>query len=147
MICPFCSHPHTRVLETRDTSPEKTRRRRECSNCKKRFTTYEQIELTNTIVVKKSGVKESYDHNKLVKSLRVACRKRPISERRIEEIANDIEAELRSMNAKEIPSRDVGKLVMKRLKQEDRVAYVRYASVYKEFEDVSNFKQVLDSLQ
>ena len=97
--------------------------------------------------MKKSGVKESFDHDKLVKSLGIACRKRPISERRIEEIANDIESELRSMNKKEIPSRQVGELVMKRLKQEDRVAYVRYASVYKEFEDVESFEEVLSSLQ
>ena len=146
MICPFCSHPHTRVLENRDTSKEVNRRRRECTRCEKRFTTYEKIELTNTIVVKKSGARESYDHDKLIESLQVACRKRPISERRIEEIANDIEAEMRSLGRQELQSREIGQLVMKRLKKEDRVAYVRYASVYKEFEDVDSFKEVLETL-
>jgi transcriptional repressor NrdR len=147
MICPFCSHETTRVLETRETAPDVTRRRRECKDCGERFTTYERVELTNVMVEKKSGEREAFSRDKLVESISIACQKRPVTERRIEEIVNSIEAEIREENLSVLPSRHLGELVMARLKDEDRVAYVRFASVYKEFEDVENFENVLDGLK
>lgn len=147
MICPFCSHETTRVLETRDTAPDVTRRRRECKGCGERFTTYERVELTNVMVEKKSGEREAFNRDKLINSISIACQKRPVTQRRIEEIVNSIENEIRSENLSVIPSRRIGELVMERLREEDRVAYVRFASVYKEFEDVENFENVLKTLK
>lgn len=147
MICPFCSHDKTRVLETRETAPDVTRRRRECQDCGERFTTYERVELTNVMVEKKSGEREAFDRRKLIESMSIACQKRPVTKRRIEEIVNGIEAEIREDNYTTIPSRKIGELVMDRLRDEDRVAYVRFASVYKEFEDVENFENVLQTLK
>ena len=147
MICPFCSHDKTRVLETRETAPDVTRRRRECQDCGERFTTYERVELTNVMVEKKSGEREAFDRRKLIESISIACQKRPVTKRRIEEIVNSIEAEIREDNYTTIPSRKIGELVMDHLRDEDRVAYVRFASVYKEFEDVENFENVLQTLK
>jgi transcriptional repressor NrdR len=147
MICPFCSHDKTRVLETRETAPDVTRRRRECQDCGERFTTYERVELTNVMVEKKSGEREAFDRRKLIESISIACQKRPVTKRRIEEVVNSIEAEIREDNYTTIPSRKIGELVMDRLRDEDRVAYVRFASVYKEFEDVENFENVLQTLK
>lgn len=147
MICPFCSHEKTRVLETRETAPDVTRRRRECRDCSERFTTYERVELTNVMVEKKSGEREAFDRAKLIDSISIACQKRPVTQRRIEEIVNRVEAEIRQENRSTIPSHEIGRLVMSRLKDEDRVAYVRFASVYKEFEDVENFENVLNTLK
>lgn len=147
MICPFCSHDKTRVLETRETAPDVTRRRRECQDCGERFTTYERVELTNVMVEKKSGEREAFDRRKLIESISIACQKRPVTKRRIEEIVNSIEAEIREDNYTTIQSRKIGELVMDRLRDEDRVAYVRFASVYKEFEDVENFENVLQTLK
>lgn len=147
MICPFCSHETTRVLETRETAPDVTRRRRECKNCEERFTTYERVELTNVMVEKKSGEREAFSREKLIESISIACQKRPVTDRRVEEIVNNIEAKVREENRKVIPSRHIGELVMDQLRNEDRVAYVRFASVYKEFEDVENFENVLDTLK
>lgn len=147
MICPFCSHDKTRVLETRETAPDVTRRRRECQDCGERFTTYERVELTNVMVEKKSGEREAFDRRKLIESISIACQKRPVTQRRIEEIVNSIEAEIREDNYTTIPSRKIGELVMDHLRDEDRVAYVRFASVYKEFEDVENFENVLQTLK
>lgn len=147
MICPFCSHEKTRVLETRETAPDVTRRRRECRDCSERFTTYERVELTNVMVEKKSGEREAFDRAKLIDSISIACQKRPVTQRRIEEIVNRVEAEIRQENRSTIPSQEIGRLVMSRLKDEDRVAYVRFASVYKEFEDVENFENVLNTLK
>lgn len=147
MICPFCSNDGTRVLETRDTAPDVTRRRRECKDCGERFTTYERVELTNVMVEKKSGDREAFNRGKLIDSISVACQKRPVTQRRIEEIVNSVEAELRSENRSVVPSRHIGDLVMERLRDEDRVAYVRFASVYREFEDVDGFEDVLQNLQ
>lgn len=146
MICPFCSHEKTSVLETRDTSPEATRRRRECQSCGRRFTTYERLELTNVIVEKKSGERESFSRDKLIESISIACQKRPVSKRRIEELVNNVEAEIRDAKDRVVESTVIGEMVMDRLRSLDRVAYIRFASVYKEFEDVSNFEKVLRTL-
>ena len=147
VICPFCSHDKTRVLETRDTAPDVTRRRRECKGCGERFTTYERVELTNVMVEKKSGDREAFNRDKVIESISIACQKRPVTERRIEEVVNSIENEIRSENLSVISSQRIGELVMERLRDEDRVAYVRFASVYKEFEDVENFENVLQTLK
>lgn len=147
MICPFCSNEKTRVLETRETAPDVTRRRRECRGCGERFTTYERVELTNVMVEKKSGDREAFDRSKLIESISIACQKRPVTQRRIEEIVSSVEAEIRDENLSVIPSRHIGELVMDRLRDEDRVAYIRFASVYKEFEDVEHFEDEVDNLK
>ena len=145
MRCPFCAHSKTRVTETRETSEEVTRRRRECLKCKKRFTTYERVELA-LMVIKKNGFRESFDRQKVRIGLLKACEKRPISQERINACADDIEVKLRKKGRSEVSSREIGELIMKLLKRLDKVAYVRFASVYREFTDLSSFQEELKSL-
>src|SRR3989344_2984198 len=145
MRCPFCAPPETKVTETRETSEEGTRRRRECLRCEKRFTTYERVEL-NLAVVKKNGGREAFDRNKVKSGIFKACEKRPIDQERIEQAVDDIEAKLRNKGRSEISTHDVGEEVMRVLKRLDQVAYVRFASVYREFADLTSFQDELKKL-
>lgn len=147
MKCPYCSHTETKVLETRETEEDITRRRRECLKCEKRFTTYEQVELTNLTIIKKDGRREIFDKQKIVRSMQIACQKRNISQEKLEEIASSIETKLRNMMEKEITTKQIGELVMKQLKKIDAVAYIRFASVYHEFEDVDSFRKETESFK
>ncbi|MCF7901240.1 transcriptional regulator NrdR [Candidatus Woesearchaeota archaeon] len=147
MKCPYCNNEETKVLETRESDEEITRRRRECLKCEKRFTTYEHVEMSNISVVKKDGSRVLFDRNKITKSMQIACQKRPIEPEKIEEIASKIEGKLRSSMKKEITSKKIGELVLKYLKKLDQVAYIRFASVYRDFQDLEGFKLELDTLE
>jgi transcriptional repressor NrdR len=148
MKCPYCQHPETSVLDSRLTSAnDSIRRRRECAECVKRFTTYERTELLDISVVKKDGRSEAFDRNKLLKGILRACEKRPVKREKIELAVDQIELQLRQMDKTEIPSRLVGDLVMSQLMELDEVAYVRFASVYKKFKDVSQFAEEVAKLK
>ena len=145
--CPYCRHPDSRVLDSR-TSEEGSavRRRRECPRCGRRFTTYERPAEVSLRVTKKDGRREPFDRAKLLGGLRKACEKRPISGEQIEALVDDIERVLRDTLADEVSSADIGTMVMERLRALDEVAYVRFASVYKEFRDADSFRRELDAL-
>ncbi|HME87534.1 MAG TPA: transcriptional regulator NrdR [Candidatus Nanoarchaeia archaeon] len=147
MKCPFCGNEDTRVSDKRETDDNSiTRRRRECLKCKKRFTTYEEVERIDVTVIKKENVRQLFNPQKILSGMLKACEKRPISRDMIEEAVKEIEQEVLSMDSKEIPSKQLGELVMDKLKKLDKVAYIRFASVYKDFEDVADFKKELDAL-
>jgi len=140
MRCPFCRQDQDKVVDSRASGEGTTiRRRRECLQCGRRFTTYERIESLPLRVVKKDGRREGFDREKVMTGILRACEKRPVSTEEIERIVNEIENELYQHFDKEVTSRHIGQLVMKRLRDLDKVAYVRFASVYREFEDVSEF--------
>ena len=142
MKCPFCNDLDTRVLDSRDSEDAiATRRRRECPKCEKRFTTYERIEYTSLMIVKKDGKREEFSRDKLKSGLTKACQKRPVSAEQIGQMVNSIEQEMRAGGEEEIPSAKIGELVMAKLKSVDKVAYIRFASVYKEFDDVKEFER------
>ncbi len=146
MICPFCNHNDTKVVDSRDTNDGKiTRRRRECLKCNARFSTYEEVELLRLAVVKRDGSKVDYDKNKIEVGVRRALTKRPVSEEKIAKLLGDIEYEIGSNEKPEITTREIGKIVLKKLRELDEVAYVRFASVYKSFGSVESFKKELDS--
>ena len=148
MKCPYCSHEETQVIDSRDTENlEATRRRRECSKCKKRFTTYERVEEADIVVVKKDGKRERYERQKLINGILKACEKRPIPLEKIEKIVDDVESDLRKRDSVEVGSKTIGKITMRKLKSLDKVAYIRFASVYLEFEDLTRFEEELDKLQ
>jgi transcriptional repressor NrdR len=145
--CPYCSHPDNRVLDSRLTDEERSiRRRRECNECKKRFTTYERFEETVLMVIKKDGRREKFDRQKLVHGLLRACEKRPLTGEQIEGLTSGLEASLRQKNRSEVPVSEIGERILERLRELDEVAYVRYASVYKDFDDVSRFIEELQNL-
>lgn len=147
MICPFCGFIETRVLDSRGAEDDTSiRRRRECISCKKRFTTYERSEEVPLTVIKKDGSRVIFDRRKLVNSMLTACRRRGISYEQIETVANRIERYLRKNKNKEVESEYIGRLVMEALLNLDKVAYVRFASVFKEFSDVSCFISEIESL-
>lgn len=147
MKCPFCSHRDSRVIDSRAVEEGcSIRRRRECPNCGKRFTTYEKYEETPLVVSKKDDRRELFDGKKLLAGLLKACEKRPVPYEKIKEIADSIERELRMSADAEIPSAQIGELVMKYLEQTDQIAYVRFASVYRQFADVRNFMQELERI-
>ncbi|MBN2420688.1 transcriptional repressor NrdR [Candidatus Woesearchaeota archaeon] len=147
MKCPFCGSEDTRVSDKRETEDSSiTRRRRKCLSCKKRFTTYEEVEKIELSVVKKDSTRQTFDKQKILSGLIKACEKRPISREMIEATVNEIEKEILNMDAKEVPSKVIGELVMDKLKNLDKVAYIRFASVYKDFADVEDFKKELDAL-
>ena len=147
MRCPYCGHLEDRVVDSREAQEgQATRRRRECLACGRRFTTYERIEEILPQVVKKDGRRETFDRKKIVEGLHVACRKRPVAAEQIEEIATAVERKLQEMGEKEIPSTVIGETVMERLKALDPVAYVRFASVYRDFRDVGEFMTELEGL-
>lgn len=149
MICPYCQNRITKVLDKRDSdfSKNTTRRRRECIKCNKRFTTYERVEGLELMVVKKDGRREIFDRNKLLRGIQKACEKRPISGDEINSMANAIELELRNQDSTEIKSTVIGNIVMNKLKAIDPVAYIRFASVYREFADVQSFENELKQLK
>jgi transcriptional repressor NrdR len=147
MKCPYCDHQESKVIDSRDSKKGLSiRRRRECLACRRRFTTYEKIEEIPYMVVKKDGSRQPFDSQKLLRGLLKACEKRPIPVKKLEEIVEEIEAKLNERSEKEIRSSEIGQHVMERLKELDKVAYVRFASVYREFRDVSEFKRELETL-
>lgn len=147
MQCPFCKGMDSRVVDSRlAAGGTVTWRRRECDACKRRFTTYERVEHTLPTVVKKDGEREPFDREKVLRSLKIACNKRPVSADRLEETADDIERELALLGDKEVTTLTIGERVMARLKDLDDVAYVRFASVYKSFRDIDEFMREVGSL-
>ena len=141
MKCPFCNNDSDKVVDSRVVRDGyAVRRRRECLNCGRRWTTYEYIEETQILVIKKDGRRVPFDRTKIVDGLRLACRKRPISAEKIESVANAIEIELNERGSLEVSSSVIGEIVMERLAKIDRVAYVRFASVYRSFDDVGEFQ-------
>ncbi|OGI25892.1 MAG: transcriptional regulator NrdR [Candidatus Moranbacteria bacterium RBG_13_45_13] len=147
MVCPFCAHLETKVIDSREASEGKViRRRRECLKCQKRFSTYEQLELLNFVVVKKDGRKEEYKRDKLENGIRKALEKRPVEDRKIEEVVDEIEYKLHLKKDCEVQSRDIGRLVLEKLKELDDVAYLRFASVYKGFGSAETFVREAEKL-
>jgi transcriptional repressor NrdR len=147
MRCPFCGHIEDKVVDSREAKDgDSIRRRRECLECGRRFTSYERIDEIPYMVVKKDGKREAFDRNKVLAGLMRACEKRPISMTQLERIVDEIEKELQDSSDRELPTSEVGKIIMRRLKSLDKVAYVRFASVYLEFEDVSAFMTELKYL-
>lgn len=147
MKCPFCNHENTRVIDSRPAEDNNSiRRRRVCDECGKRFTTYEKIETIPLIIIKKDNNRETYDRTKIEGGILRACHKRPVSITEITQIVDDIETEIFSREEKEIPSALIGEMIMDRLKDLDAVAYVRFASVYREFKDVNTFMDELKKM-
>lgn len=147
MKCPFCGDKQTEVVDTRDSQDlTATRRRRSCLSCQKRFTTYERIENVPLIVIKKDGRRESFDRNKLKIGIIKSCEKRPIPIDLIDQAVDDVERELRQQTSAEVESKEIGKLVMNHLKKIDMIAYIRFASVYKQFADLEDFQKALKLL-
>jgi transcriptional repressor NrdR len=145
--CPYCGFPDSRVVDSRETeSKEAIRRRRECAACGQRFTTYEKIEEIPITVVKRDGSTELFHPEKLLRGLSRACTKRRVSVERLQGVVADIERELREEGAYEVPSERVGKMALERLQQIDLVAYIRFASVYRQFESIEEFKRELEQL-
>lgn len=147
MKCPFCEFPDSRVIDSRlSREGDVIRRRRECEQCRKRFTTYERVEETLPAIIKKDGSRTAYDRLKLVAGLKKACEKRPVSIEAIEQTASRIEQKLLEMGEKEVPSSVIGEAVMDALHQLDQVAYVRFASVYRDFKDAEEFMREIEDL-
>jgi len=147
MKCPFCGHLEDKVVDSREAKVgDLVRRRRECAKCRRRFTTYERIDEIPHMVVKKDGRREKFDRQKLMNGIMKACERRPIPPNKLEEIVNDIEAHVIEAPSRERPSSEVGGMVMKTLKKLDKVAYVRFASVYLDFKDVREFMDELKDL-
>ena len=148
MKCPFCSHAETQVVETRMSEDgDSIRRRRQCSSCEKRFTTYERPDVTFPAVVKKDGRRIEYERSKLLASMKLALRKRPVSIEQIDHAVERMEEQLLNLGVREVPSTRLGELVMQELKKLDKVAYVRFASVYRSFEDIDEFKTLVDEVR
>ena len=144
MKCPFCDSPDTKVIDSRPTEEgHAIRRRRGCDRCNKRFTTYEKVETIPLIVIKKDNNREVYDRTKIENGVLRACHKRPISADQIKHLVDEVETEIFNREEKEIPSRVIGELVMNKLKDLEAVAYVRFASVYREFKDINTFMDEL----
>ncbi|MFO7169729.1 MAG: transcriptional regulator NrdR [Chloroflexota bacterium] len=147
MRCPFCQHPDSDVIDTRKLNGgESIRRRRKCASCGKRFTTYERVETVSLTVVKKNGEREPYEREKLMRGVRTACYRRPISAQQLESLVNDVETELMSLDEQEVPSTTIGDMVMRRLRELDEVAYIRFASVYRSFTDLGKLREAVDEL-
>ena len=148
MKCPFCSHHETQVVETRVSEDgDFIRRRRRCATCEKRFTTYERHEVSFPAIVKKDGRRVEYERRKLQGSFAIALRKRPVSTTQVDAALEHIEEKLRSQGQREVQASWLGELVMRELQKLDKVAYVRYASVYRSFEDIDEFKTLVDEVQ
>ena len=145
--CPFCARDDTKVLDSRPADDGAViRRRRECGGCGERFTTYEKAETLQFVVVKKDGRREAWSPEKVLRGLTTACEKRPVQVDTLEALVRDVERELRARGEREVPSREIGELVTERLRVLDQVAYVRFASVYRQFQDVRRFKEELERL-
>jgi transcriptional repressor NrdR len=148
MRCPFCGNDDTQVKDSRPTEDNAAiRRRRVCGNCGARFTTFERVQLRELTVVKNSNEREPFDREKLLRSLRIALRKRPVDMERVERVVNSIVRQLESSGETEIPSKQVGEMAMQALGQLDQIAYIRYASVYRNFREASDFNEFLDGLR
>ncbi|AFZ37475.1 Transcriptional repressor nrdR [Stanieria cyanosphaera PCC 7437] len=148
MQCPYCQSTESRVLESRSTEGgQSIRRRRECLRCKHRFTTYERIEFVPITVIKRDGNRESFDRSKLIRGMIRACEKTEITYKRIEAIVDEIEAQLQQSFEREFTTNEIGELVLKYLRQENEVAYVRFASVYRKFKGIKDFVETLNHLQ
>ena len=147
MLCPFCSHQKDRVIDSRESQRgHVTRRRRECLNCNRRYTTYERISDIPFMVVKKGGQRERFERSKMLGGLLKAAEKRPISIRQLEELADEVEGMVLENRDRELTSQEIGQYLMERLKEIDKVAYVRFASVYREFRDVGEFMKEIRHL-
>ena len=148
MKCPFCGHAETQVVETRLSEDSGfVRRRRRCSACDKRFTTYERPEVSFPMVVKKDGRRIPYTRSKILDSMNLALRKRPVSTEQVDTAIERIEEKILNLGVREVPSTRLGELVMRELKKLDKVAYVRFASVYRSFEDIDDFKTLVDEVR
>ena len=148
MKCPYCGYSESKVIDSRPTDEgERIRRRRECLNCAKRFTTYEVIETVPVVVVKKDKSREAFDRNKLLNGLLRACEKRPVPLETLERIVDEIETLLQNSLDREVPSTLIGSYAMDKLKKVDEVAYVRFASVYREFKDINTFMDELNKIK
>jgi transcriptional repressor NrdR len=147
MKCPYCGSENLKTLETRDSLDNTVRRRKECADCGKRFTTYEYVETVELMVRKKDGKLEHFDLNKIIRGLQNACEKRPVTMEQIHELAEHVRQDLMSSGKDEVSSREIGDLVMKYLKNLDRIAYIRFASVYRQFEEPEDFKRVLQEVR
>ena len=146
MLCPYCNYKESKVIDSRHTDSQSIRRRRECESCKKRFTTYEKIELTPIMVIKKDNSRESFDRNKIKNGILKSSEKRPISIEQVEEIVLYIENDINRSYISEIESKKIGEMVMDKLKDMDEVSYVRFASVYRQFKDLNTFINELESI-
>ena len=144
MKCPYCGSAEFKTLETRDSPENTTRRRKECINCGKRFTTYEYVETVELMVRKKDDKLERFDVNKIIRGLQKACEKRPITMDQINELSGQVRQAVMAKGKEEVTSKEIGDLVMKHLKDLDRIAYIRFASVYKKFEEPEDFKRFLE---
>jgi transcriptional repressor NrdR len=148
MRCPFCGNDDTQVKDSRPTEDNAAiRRRRICGNCGARFTTFERVQLRELTVIKSSNDREPFDREKLLRSMRIALRKRPVEADRVERVVNSIVRQLESSGETEIPSKQVGEMAMQALGQLDQIAYIRYASVYRNFREASDFNEFLDGLR
>lgn len=145
MECPYCSSTSLKVTDKRE-SPEGIRRRRECLKCKKRFTTYENIVKSDLYIIKKDGRREKFSREKLEKGIHLAFQKRPVSKDKIDELIDDLEEIIRKRGKKEVKSSLIGEIAMKKIKKLDNVAYIRFASVYRDFQDVQDFEKVLNQV-
>jgi transcriptional repressor NrdR len=143
MRCPYCNSEESKTLETRDSIENTTRRRKECISCSKRYTTYEYLETIEFMVRKKDGQLERFDVNKIIRGLQKACEKRPVTMSQINELAGQVRQDLMLKGTEEISSREIGDSIMKHLKGVDRIAYIRFASVYKQFEEPEDFRRLL----
>ncbi|OUM93868.1 MAG: transcriptional regulator NrdR [Thermobacillus sp. ZCTH02-B1] len=147
MKCPYCEHPGTKVLDSRPANENKSiRRRRECERCFRRFTTFETVEETPLFVIKKDGRREEFSRDKILRGLLKACEKRPVPVERLEVLVSEVEKEIRATAKAEVESREIGELVMELLYPVDEVAYVRFASVYRQFKDINMFMRELTNL-
>ena len=145
MNCPYCGHHDSKVVDSRDVN-DGIRRRRQCLSCDSRFTTYERLQPVSLFVIKKDNRREEFSRNKLLAGIRKACEKRPLPTGAVDRLVDDIEAELYHLGKAEIPSAVIGEMVMERLKKLDYIAYIRFASVYREFTDITALKQEVDTL-
>jgi len=146
MQCPYCNHQNTKVTDSRDTGIYSIRRRRECLECNRRFTTYEHIELSPVYIIKKDGKREQFNKEKLKTGITKALEKRPVSNEQVETILDNIEEQIRRAGKEEIPSKEIGEYVMNELKNIDQVAYIRFASVYRSFADITLFEKEVKKL-
>ena len=147
MKCPFCSHAESKVVDSRESQEAQSiRRRRECLACERRFTTYERVDEIPYMVIKKDGRREKFDRQKVLAGLLRACEKRPVSTQRLEEITDEVETKVAESPDRELPSKQIGELLMERLRELDKVAYVRFASVYLDFKDIKEFMDELKDL-
>ena len=146
MQCPYCTNQNTKVTDSRDTGIYSIRRRRECLECNRRFTTYEHVELSPVYIIKKDGKREQFDKEKIKKGIIKALEKRPVSNEQIENMLDNIQEHIKKSGKEEIPSKDLGEYVMKELKKTDQVAYIRFASVYRSFADITLFEKEVKKL-